>query len=106
MTNDKEIAMIPDKFGTLPIDMAVLLGHKDMVNYLYEETRNFFTDDDHIALQLLIEFEDLATAHAENDGTALHVLARKGPTYSDFTNQNQRGIFNRWFKLIGKSFDL
>ncbi|KAJ4702447.1 Ankyrin repeat family protein [Melia azedarach] len=139
--NNKEIAMIPDDRGTLPIDMAAWLGDKRMVEYLYQETtplneehrkqlfiscietdlygkhcfsffrKNCFgTYDDvnilflDIALQLLKNYPNLATAQTANDEiTALHVLARKSLKFSNLTNQNRQGIFKRCFNLENKN---
>ncbi|KAJ4702413.1 Ankyrin repeat family protein [Melia azedarach] len=116
MENDKAIAMIPDNFGTLPIDMAASLGHKDMVKYLYQATRYSLSEEHRkdlfvnlietdmydVALKLLDEYPDVAIARARNYETALHVIARKDLRFSKLGNQNVRGILSRCFILGAK----
>lgn len=46
MKNDTAIAMVPDICGRLPIHMAALSGHKDMVEYLYQKTGHFLSEQD------------------------------------------------------------
>ncbi|KAJ4702411.1 Ankyrin repeat family protein [Melia azedarach] len=116
MENDKAIAMIPDNFGTLPIDMAASLGHKDMVKCLYQATRYSLSEEHRkdlfvslietdmydVALKLLDEYPDLAIARAGNYETALHVIARKDLRFSKWGNQNMEGILSRCFSLGAK----
>ncbi|KAH9678656.1 ANK REP REGION domain-containing protein [Citrus sinensis] len=111
MKGNKDIAMVPDMDGTLPIVRAAALEQGQMVLLLHKQTKNSLTDDDCIellvqlietgfyvvALQLLRDRPRLATKRAENEETALHVLARKDLTS---TNQNRRGtFFQRCFNL-------
>ncbi|KAJ4702453.1 Ankyrin repeat family protein [Melia azedarach] len=112
MKKNESIAMVPDRHGTLPIHIAASLGHKEMVNYLYEATgyslieehrKNLFitcikTDLYDIALQLLSDYPDLATARGNGSETALHVLAQKPPIFSYFARQNLRGL---WKSSVG-----
>ncbi|KAJ4702508.1 Ankyrin repeat family protein [Melia azedarach] len=117
MKSNKQIAMIPSKNGSLPIEMAASVGHKEMVDYLYEETGHFLTEDNRkelfircietglydVASQLLTDYPDLATARsAANNETALHVLARKHLKFSNLANQNQQGIIKKCFHLGAK----
>ncbi|KAH9678654.1 ANK REP REGION domain-containing protein [Citrus sinensis] len=112
MKGNKDIAMVPDMDGTLPIVRAAALEQGQMVLLLHKQTKNSLTDDDCIellvqlietgfyvvALQLLRDRPRLATKRAENEETALHVLARKDLTS---TNQNRRGtFFQRCFNLV------
>ncbi|KAJ4702415.1 Ankyrin repeat family protein [Melia azedarach] len=116
MENDKAIAMIPDNFGTLPIDMAASLGHKDMVKYLYQATRYSLSEEHRkdlfvnlietdmydVALKLLDEYPDVAIARAGNYETALHVIARKDLRFSKLGSQNMEGILSGCFILGAK----
>ncbi|KAF8408608.1 hypothetical protein HHK36_004671 [Tetracentron sinense] len=78
--------------GLLPLCVAALLGHRDMVHYLYSVTKdeNLTTHDRigllvatistnlfDVALQILHHHPELATVRDGNGETALHVLARK-----------------------------
>lgn len=53
MKDNKAIAMSRDQNKRLPIDLAASLGHKDMVVYLYEQTKFFLDDED--CNELLVE---------------------------------------------------
>ncbi|KAF8408609.1 hypothetical protein HHK36_004672 [Tetracentron sinense] len=76
----------------IPLYMAALLGHRDMVHYLYSVTKdeNLTTLDRigllvatittnlyDVAFQILHHHPELATVRDRNGETALHVLARK-----------------------------
>ncbi|KAK9181460.1 hypothetical protein WN944_024597 [Citrus x changshan-huyou] len=114
MKGNKDIAMARDREGTLPIVRAASLGKEEMVVFLYEQTKDFLTDDDCIellvklietdsyavALRLLKDRPQLATKRDRNEETALHVLARKNLTSS---NQNPCGAFQRYFNLGAKN---
>ncbi|KAL9411948.1 hypothetical protein AB3S75_045534 [Citrus x aurantiifolia] len=118
MEGNKDITMVPqdDKDRMLPIVRAASLGHTEVVEFLYRETKNSLKDDDCIellvklietdsyavALDLLRDRRHLATKRAKNEETALHVLARKNLTSS---NQNPRGIFQRYFNLGAKAVE-
>ena len=53
MKGNKDIAMAPDREGTLPIVRAASLGKEEMVVFLYEQTKDFLTDDD--CIELLVQ---------------------------------------------------
>ncbi|KAF8408607.1 hypothetical protein HHK36_004670 [Tetracentron sinense] len=89
---NKHLPIIRGSSGVIPLYMAALLGHRDMVHYLYSVTRdeNLTTDDRigllvatittnlyDVALQILDHHPELATVRDGNGETALHVLARK-----------------------------
>ncbi|KAK9268295.1 hypothetical protein L1049_010738 [Liquidambar formosana] len=93
--------------GATPLYMAALLGHKDMVWYLYSVTEeDYLTKEDHIgllvatitsnlfdvALDIILHHPELATARDANGDTALHVLARKP---SAFYSGSKLGIWQR-----------
>ncbi|KAK9181463.1 hypothetical protein WN944_024600 [Citrus x changshan-huyou] len=117
MEGNKDITMVPQEQDgedrMLPIVRAASLGHTEVVEFLYRETKNSSEDDDCIellvqlietglyavALDLLRDHRYLATKRAKNKETALHVLARKNLTSS---NQNPRGTSQRYFNLGAK----
>lgn len=83
--------------GVTPLHMAALLGHRDMVWFLYNVTNNeFLTKQDYtalliatissdlydVALQILQQQPNLATERDSDGETALHVLARKPSAFS------------------------
>ncbi|KAJ4702408.1 Ankyrin repeat-containing protein [Melia azedarach] len=105
MKNDKAIAMIPDKNGLLPIHSAAVSGHKDVVEYLYQETKYSFLflavgDVYDVALQLLEDYPDVAIACVGDYGTPLHAIARKDLPFSKLDSQNVRGIPSRCLSLV------
>ncbi|KAL9411952.1 hypothetical protein AB3S75_045536 [Citrus x aurantiifolia] len=114
MKDNKNIAMVPDRTGMLPIVRAAAFGHRKMVVYLYEQSKDLLTDDDcvellvklieadlyAVALQLLRDRPQLATKRARNEETALHVLARK---HLPSSNENPRGTFQKYFDLVSGS---
>lgn len=59
MKHNRSIAMVRDHNQTLPIDAAASLGHKDMVEYLYEHTRESLSDKDCIELLVTLIEADL-----------------------------------------------
>ncbi|KAJ4702501.1 Ankyrin repeat [Melia azedarach] len=91
MKNNNNIAMIPDNDGTLPIHVAAWIGHKEMVDFLYQKSRHLLEEDSKaelfvscierglydIASQMLTDYPNLATAEDTDNETALDVLARK-----------------------------
>ncbi|KAJ0017473.1 hypothetical protein Pint_11158 [Pistacia integerrima] len=113
------VEMIRNTDGKLPLHMAAYLGHRNMVRYLYRITTDVMSDDDRtqlfvtlinsdiyvelctpdVALNLLEEHPELATARDENGETGLHALARKPATSTNFTKQNQQGILKGCFNL-------
>ncbi|CAJ1975908.1 unnamed protein product [Sphenostylis stenocarpa] len=93
--------------GVTPLYIATLLGHRDMVWYLYSvtdheilKTEDYFslltaaisTDLYDFALHVLECQPQLATYHGLNGETALHVLAKRP---SSFTSGIQLGIWER-----------
>ncbi|KAH7569652.1 hypothetical protein JRO89_XS06G0228100 [Xanthoceras sorbifolium] len=100
--NNKKLAMIrngiEDNSGMLAVQVAALLGHKEMVNYLYKITREDLKNEDRIellvklidsdlydvALLMVEEHPDLADSRIKGGETALHALARKPPTLNDY----------------------
>lgn len=89
---NNKLPSIRGSMRATPLLMAALLGHKDMVWYLYSVTKeDDLTDEDligllvavinadlfDIALAILQHNPQLATARDGNGETALHVLARK-----------------------------
>ncbi|KAJ0018575.1 hypothetical protein Pint_11200 [Pistacia integerrima] len=103
--------------GLLPIYVAVEHGHKDMVEYLYEVTKDELTENDRIelirnlisradlfdeALQLLKEHPKLAMDNLGYEWrreTALHILAGTPMMPPNLANQNQQGILKRYFNI-------
>ncbi|KAL5773587.1 hypothetical protein ACOSQ2_013511 [Xanthoceras sorbifolium] len=99
---NKKLAMIrngiEDNSGMLAVQVAALLGHKEMVNYLYKITREDLKNEDRIellvklidsdlydvALLMVEEHPDLADSRIKGGETALHALARKPPTLNDY----------------------
>ncbi|KAJ4702504.1 Ankyrin repeat family protein [Melia azedarach] len=114
MKNKNNIAMIPDNDGTLPIHVAAWIGHKEMVDFLYQKTRHLLEEDSKaelfvsciesglydIASQMLTDYPNLATAEDTDNETALDVLARKNLKFSNLVNQNQQGIIKKCFNLV------
>ncbi|KAB5552470.1 hypothetical protein DKX38_009781 [Salix brachista] len=91
MKTGRDLAMTRGRENLLPIYMAALLGHRGMVSYLYDETKEQLTDSDRItllvalinsdifdvALKMLEAHPRLAYARDEHQLTALHALAQK-----------------------------
>lgn len=63
MDHNKKIATIRDEDGSLPIQMAASLGHKDMVEYLYEPTKNSWKAMDRFNLLLTLVETELYGKH-------------------------------------------
>ncbi|KAK3206213.1 hypothetical protein Dsin_020259 [Dipteronia sinensis] len=124
LEKNEKLAMIRNTDGKLPVQMAALLGHEDMVKNLYVTTKNELTEKDLIellvividnnlfdfALLMLIEYPKLAIFRAKakrNIGegeTALHALARKPMTIFNDLDNSKQGILKRfynrlWFKV-------
>lgn len=104
---NQKLPLIRGSKGALPLYMAALLGHKDMVWYLYSVTEGEdVTSADRIglliaaitsnlfdvALDIIQRYPELAIARDGNGDTALHVLARKP---SAFYSGSQLGIWQR-----------
>eukprot|EP00261_Vitis_vinifera_P038314 XP_019079557.1 PREDICTED: uncharacterized protein LOC100260982 isoform X4 [Vitis vinifera] len=107
VNKNRELPMIRGSKGVTPLYMAALVGHKDMVRYLYSVTEeDNLTKEDRIgllvaaitanlfdvALHMLHEDPELAMARDGNGDTALHVLARKPLA---FYSGSQLGIWHR-----------
>uniref|UniRef100_A0A5B6YR97 PGG domain-containing protein n=1 Tax=Davidia involucrata TaxID=16924 RepID=A0A5B6YR97_DAVIN len=106
VNKNKRLPFIRGSKGATPLCMAALLGHKDMVWYLYSLTENDLTEEDRIellvaaitadlfgvALHLIQRHPQLALARDGNGDTALHVLARKP---SAFPSGSQLGVWQR-----------
>ncbi|KAA8537203.1 hypothetical protein F0562_029665 [Nyssa sinensis] len=103
---NKNLPLIRGSKGALPLYMAALLGHKDMVLYLYSMIEGDLEKEDRIglliaamtanlfdvALDMIQRHPELAIARDGNGDTALHVLARKPAAFS---SGNQLGIWQR-----------
>ncbi|KAL6992071.1 hypothetical protein U1Q18_010182 [Sarracenia purpurea var. burkii] len=108
VNKNRKLPSIRGSKGALPLYMASLLGHRDMVWYLYSVTEEeILTEEDRIglliatitanlfdvALDVIQKHPELATARDGNGDTALHVLARKP---SAFLSGNQHRIYQRF----------
>ncbi|CAL5346555.1 unnamed protein product [Camellia sinensis] len=107
VNKSKTLPSIRGSRGALPLYMAALLGHRDMVLYLYSVTeKEIMTEEDciglliatitanlfDVALNIIQQHPELATARDGNGDTALHVLARKP---SAFLSGNQLTVWQR-----------
>ncbi|XP_028093374.1 ankyrin repeat domain-containing protein 29-like [Camellia sinensis] len=97
INKNEHLPMIRGSQGMTPLYMAALLGHSDMVWYLYQKTKSKdLSDEDRIgilntcvstdlydvALDILKHNPQLAVARDGNGETALHVLARKPSAFT------------------------
>ncbi|KAF3947679.1 hypothetical protein CMV_026217 [Castanea mollissima] len=94
--------------GVKPLVMAASLGHRQMVELLYSKTMidtseqvdifiNCVRKDIYgVALKMLNDNSNLATATNSDGETALHVLARKP---SAFVNESQLGVLRRHINI-------
>ncbi|XP_075660479.1 uncharacterized protein LOC142630373 [Castanea sativa] len=94
--------------GVKPLVMAASLGHSQMVELLYSKTMidtseqvdifiNCVRKDIYgVALKMLNDNSNLATATNSDGETALHVLARKP---SAFVNESQLGVLRRHINI-------
>lgn len=64
MKDNKNIAMVPDRTGMLPIVRAAAFGHRKMVVYLYEQSKDLLTDDDCVELLVKLIEADLYGKHS------------------------------------------
>ena len=55
----RDLAMTRGRENLLPIYMAALLGHRGMVSYLYDETKEQLTDSDRITLLVALINSDI-----------------------------------------------
>ncbi|KAM7275652.1 hypothetical protein ACFE04_017518 [Oxalis oulophora] len=90
-----ELLKIPNHYGNIPVVVASLNGHRDLVRYLYFETPEEELDPQKgkngamlittciinelydIALDLLQHYPELATAQDSDNDTALDILTQK-----------------------------
>ncbi|KAF5938166.1 hypothetical protein HYC85_025672 [Camellia sinensis] len=97
INKNERLPMIRGSQGMTPLYMAALLGHSDMVWYLYKKTKSEdLSDDDRIgilntcvstdlydvALDILNHHPQLAVARDRDGETTLHVLARKPSAFT------------------------
>ncbi|XP_044507810.1 ankyrin repeat-containing protein NPR4-like [Mangifera indica] len=107
VNKNQNLPSIRGSEGATPLCMAALLGHRDMVWYLYSVTKDTdLKEEDRIelliavintglfdvALDLIRHHPELAIARDGNGETALHVLARKPLA---FVSGSQLGIRQR-----------
>ncbi|XP_034697062.1 ankyrin repeat-containing protein NPR4-like isoform X2 [Vitis riparia] len=107
VNKNKRLPLIRGSEGATPLHMATLLGHREMVWYLYNKTdSNHLTDEDHhglliaaitsdlfdVALKIVQKHPKIATARGRNGETALHILARKPSAYQ---SGSQLGFLQR-----------
>ncbi|KAA8541207.1 hypothetical protein F0562_025186 [Nyssa sinensis] len=101
------LPLIRNPKAKTPLYMAALLGHSDMVDYLFPLSQfESWTPEDQIellntcissglcgvALKIVEHYPALAMAQDNNGETALHVLARKP---SLFSGRNEKGLWRR-----------
>ncbi|ESR61923.1 hypothetical protein CICLE_v10014428mg [Citrus x clementina] len=97
VNKNRELPSIRGNKGATPLCMAALLGHKEMIWYLYSVTKEEdLKEEDRIellvavidaglydvALDLIQHHPQLAMARDGNGETALHVLARKPSAFA------------------------
>ncbi|KAI5584009.1 hypothetical protein BDE02_06G053700 [Populus trichocarpa] len=109
MDKKPDLAMTRGRGNLLPIYMATLLGHRGMVSYLYDETKEQLTDGDRIKLlvalinsdiydvawKMLKEHRGLAYARDEHQLTALHAFSQKSCMPSNVVDQSPPGFWNK-----------
>lgn len=61
--NNKNIAMIRDRNGLLPIHIAASVAHKEMVKHLYKQTKDSLTDEDRFKLLVILIETDFYGKH-------------------------------------------
>ncbi|KAK3040680.1 hypothetical protein RJ639_028376 [Escallonia herrerae] len=102
---NRRLPAVRGSAGVTPLHMAALLGHRDMVCFLYLVTEDL-TEEDFtglliatissniydVALHILLRKPDLAIKRDPNGETALHVVARKP---SAFSRRSGQGIWQR-----------
>ncbi|KAL7210853.1 hypothetical protein ACSBR2_013847 [Camellia fascicularis] len=112
INKNERLPMIRGSQGMTPLYMAALLGHSEMVWYLYQKTKSEdLSDEDRIgilntcvstdlydvALDILKHHPQLAVARDGNGETALHVLARKP---SAFTGGSRVSMWKRFINTF------
>ncbi|RVX11645.1 hypothetical protein CK203_015765 [Vitis vinifera] len=116
---NENLPMIQGGGGMIPLHMAALLGHSEMVRYLYNKTVHehlapgdwvgllntcISTDLYDVALDILHHHPALAVERDENDETALHLLARKPSAFSGGDQLHMWNTFINSSKLFSLSF--
>ncbi|KAJ6381056.1 hypothetical protein OIU77_029872 [Salix suchowensis] len=110
MKTGHDLAMTRGRENLLPIYMAAMLGHREMVSYLYDETKERLTDSDRItllvalinsdifdvALKMLKAHPRLAYARDEHELTALHALAQKFCMPSSVVDRSPPEFWNKF----------
>ncbi|XP_031247661.1 uncharacterized protein LOC116105371 [Pistacia vera] len=107
VNKNRRLPSIRGSKGATPLCMAALLGHREMVWYLYSVTEEeYLKEEDRVellvavinadlydvALDLIKHHPELAVARDGRRETALHVLARK---HSAFVSGSRLGIWQR-----------
>ncbi|KAK4368295.1 hypothetical protein RND71_012087 [Anisodus tanguticus] len=102
------LPMVRGSKGVTPLHMAALLGHREMVWYLYSVTdHQYLSKEDYIslltatinsnlfdvALHILQHMPELGIERDQNEDAILHILARKPLAFSD---KNGLGIWQRF----------
>ncbi|KAJ0018391.1 hypothetical protein Pint_12345 [Pistacia integerrima] len=102
LERSRNLAMIRGRNEMLPLSMAALFGHKEMVQCLYEATDDeSLYDNDRIELLITLISNDLLERHSElavacdgNEETALLALAR-----TPIASQIQQGFWKQCVNL-------
>ncbi|TXG71920.1 hypothetical protein EZV62_000499 [Acer yangbiense] len=93
-SRNPDLATLRGSWNMMPLYLAVLLGKEDMAMFLYDHTVEYLTAEERariffqsiktdlydMAFRMLTEANRLAVTRDMDDGTALHVLARKPPS--------------------------
>ncbi|XP_031275325.1 ankyrin repeat-containing protein ITN1-like [Pistacia vera] len=121
LAKNEELPSIRGVQYMLPIHIAAKHGHKEMIGYLYEVTKEKLAEEDgvdllhslisrtdlfDVALTLLKERPILATVSLSKwwlMEAALHILAGTAMMSPDFANHNQQGILKTCFNLFSSS---
>ncbi|WRX14424.1 protein of unknown function DUF3447 - like 10 [Theobroma cacao] len=103
---ETSLPKIRNKAGVTPLHLAALLGHREMVQYLYQCTDDDLTDPERhgifiicirnglydVAFNMQEKYPQLATTRGSFNETALHVLAQKPALFVD---ENPIGMWRR-----------
>ncbi|XVE94264.1 hypothetical protein REPUB_Repub01dG0266600 [Reevesia pubescens] len=114
---DAELPNIRNNVGVTPLHLAALLGHRDMVWYLYPLTYEDLTEPERhgifiicirtglydVAFHMQEQKPRLATTRGSYHETALHVLAQKPLLFS--VHENRLGILRRIISRSGVNHD-
>ncbi|XP_017970847.1 PREDICTED: ankyrin repeat-containing protein At3g12360 [Theobroma cacao] len=103
LKKNRELLTITNEYDQIPLVVAALYGHRDLVQYLYEETPKEELDPTNknhgallltaciidefydIALDLVQRYSQLAIAEDTDGDTALRILAQKPSAFSSGT---------------------